>query len=118
MAFLKLAPGQCTRSFVPAKGLSVPPRSARAFRVRTARVQAVLPSFYELADAANTAATAASQAANSAVPPPGSVNAPIGVIIGSALVVTLALTASGFLLKPGVEAAEKLQKEQSGKWRK
>lgn len=76
-------------------------RSARASRARTTRVQALFPSLYDIADAANTAATAASQAADAATPPPGSVNAPIGVIIGSALVVTLALTASGFLLRPG-----------------
>lgn len=101
MAALKPTVVQRGPSYAPATALPVLGRPARASRARTTRVQALLPGLYELADAANTAATAASQAADAATPPPGSVNAPIGVIIGAALVVTLALTASGFLLKPG-----------------
>lgn len=39
----------------------------------------------------------------------GEVEAPPGVLIGATVVVTLAATASIFLLKPGVEASEKMQ---------
>ena len=63
-------------------------------------VSASTGSLFQLADAAQTAATqVAAQAAST--PPPGSVDAPVWVIVASAVVVTVALSASSFLLKPG-----------------
>lgn len=49
---------------------------------------------------------------------PGSVDAPIGVIIGAAVVVTIASLLSGYLLKPGADAAEKIFERDAKSGRK
>lgn len=72
---------------------STPRAKAARFPVRNVRAKATYDMGWLLAAAERT----------------GEVEAPPGVLVGATVVVTLAATASIFLLKPGVEASEKMQ---------
>ncbi|KAK9806097.1 hypothetical protein WJX72_001278 [[Myrmecia] bisecta] len=67
---------------------------------------------YLLAEAAQKVVQKVAEAA------PGSVDAPAWAIPVGAIVVTVALSASALLLKPGVEASEKMQARDKKKWNK
>jgi hypothetical protein len=80
--------------------------------IRTAvRPQAVSlhTATYLISDAAQKAADVTEKAV-------GSVNAPSWVLPAAAIGTAVILSASSFLLKPGAEAAEKIQQRDSGKW--
>eukprot|EP01025_Chloroclados_australasicus_P006689 TRINITY_DN12133_c1_g1_i1.p4 TRINITY_DN12133_c1_g1~~TRINITY_DN12133_c1_g1_i1.p4 ORF type:complete len:111 (-),score=4.30 TRINITY_DN12133_c1_g1_i1:385-717(-) len=51
-------------------------------------------------------------------PDVGQVEAPIWIVVGSAVLVTIGSLLAAFLLKPGIDAAEKMQERDSRKWNK
>eukprot|EP01023_Acetabularia_acetabulum_P011072 TRINITY_DN15065_c1_g1_i1.p4 TRINITY_DN15065_c1_g1~~TRINITY_DN15065_c1_g1_i1.p4 ORF type:complete len:113 (+),score=20.05 TRINITY_DN15065_c1_g1_i1:130-468(+) len=53
-----------------------------------------------------------------AVETTGNVEAPIWIVVASAAVVTIGSLLAVFLLKPGIDAQEKMQERDSRKWNK